>query len=203
MCARTCVLVIASCGGCNSLAGRQYLGLCAQSAFEEGMQMPKLTASERDAFLTTPGVLMRISVVRADGSPLVTPIWFIYEDNAIYFTPREKSEWFTCLRRDPRVALCIDEQPLPYRKVIVEGQAELVFDVGQDDQWRDLYRRIATRYVNAEGAEAYVQNTIDQPRGLYRVNLDTAKVTTWRMPVEGEDGMGIWHNRYYVPGTEF
>ncbi len=140
--------------------------------------MPKLTASERDAFLTAPGVLMRISVVRADGSPLVTPIWFIYEDNAIYFTPREKSEWFTCLRRDSRVALCIDEQPLPYRKVIVEGQAELVFDVGQDDQWRDLYRRIATRYVDAEGAEAYVQNTIDQPRGLYRVNLDTAKVTT-------------------------
>ena len=85
---------------------------------------------------------MRISVVRADGSPLVTPIWFICEDNAIYFTPREKSEWFACLRRDPRVALCIDEQPLPYRKVIVEGQAELVFDVGQDDQWRDLYRRI-------------------------------------------------------------
>ena len=165
--------------------------------------MPKLSNEERDEFLSTPGVLMRISVVRADGSPLVTPIWFIHEDEAIYFTPREKSEWFDCLRHDPRVAVCIDEQPLPYRKVIVEGEAELVFDVGQDDQWRDQYRRIAGRYVDPEGAEAYVQNTIDQPRGLFRVPLAGAKVVTWRMPVEGEEGMGIWHDRYYVPGTQF
>lgn len=165
--------------------------------------MPKLTDSERDEFLKTPGVLMRVSVVRADGSPLVTPIWFLYEDGAIYFTPREKSEWFACLRRDPRIALCIDEQPLPYRKVIIEGEAELVYDVGRDDEWRDQYRRIAGRYVDAQGAEAYVQNTIDQPRGLFRVTLEGSRVTSWRMPVEGEDGMGIWHDRYYVPGTRF
>ena len=165
--------------------------------------MPKLTAGEQSAFLREPGVLMRVAVVRDDGSPLVTPIWFIYEDDSIYFTPREKSVWFACLRRDPRVALCIDEQALPYRKVIVEGSAELVYDVGSDDAWRDQYRRIAKRYVDEEGAEAYVQNTIDQPRGLYRVALSTAKVSSWRMPVEGEDGMGIWHDRYYVPGTQF
>lgn len=165
--------------------------------------MPKLTADEREQFLSEREVLMRISVTREDGSPLVTPIWFIYEDASIYFTPREKSEWFGCLRRDPRVALCIDESVLPYRKVIVEGSVELVHDVGEDDVWRDQYRRIAKRYVDNEGAEAYVQNTIDQPRGLYRVGLADGKVSTWRMPVEGEDGMGIWHGRYYVPGTQF
>lgn len=165
--------------------------------------MPKLTDSERDAFLNEPGILMRIAVVREDGSPLVTPIWFIYEKAAIYFTPREKSEWFSCLRRDPRVSLCIDEQPLPYRKVLAEGSAELIHDVGNDEVWRDQYCRIAQRYVDAEGADAYVQNTIDQPRGLYRLQLEQAKVSTWRMPVEGEDGMGIWHDRYYVPGTQF
>jgi hypothetical protein len=32
---------------------------------------------------------------------------------AIFFTPRARSEWFRCLRRDARVALCIEEQPLP------------------------------------------------------------------------------------------
>ncbi len=165
--------------------------------------MPKLNDNERDEFLQEPGVLMRVSVVREDGSPLVTPIWFLAEDGAIYFTPREKSEWFACLRRDPRVALCIDEQPLPYRKIIVEGAAQLVFDVGNDDEWRDQYRRIAGRYVDTEGVEAYVRNTIDQPRGLFRVSLADSKVTSWRMPVAGEEGMGIWHERYYVPGTKF
>ncbi len=165
--------------------------------------MPTLSASERDEFLQEPGVLMRVSVVRADGSPLVTPIWFAFEDDAIYFTPREKSEWFSCLKRDARVALCIDEQPLPYRKVIAEGAAELVYDVGHDEDWRELYLRIATRYVGEQGANQYVTDTIDQPRALYRLPLAKATLKTWRMPVEGEAPEGIWHDRYYVPGTAF
>ena len=165
--------------------------------------MPVLDAQEQDAFLAEPGVLMRIAVVREDGSPLVTPIWFIHEDDAIYFTPRQRSEWFRCLRRDPRVALCIDEQALPYRKVLLEGRAELVYDVGSDDAWRDIYRRIAQRYVGERGAEDYIQNTIDQPRGLYRLRLADAAVKSWRMPLEGEAPEGIWHQRYYEPNTKF
>ena len=160
--------------------------------------MPVLTAQEREAFLAEPGVLMRVAVVRDDGTPLVAPIWFVHEAGSIYFTPRARSEWFAALRSRPAVALCIDEQPLPYRKVIVEGDAELVHDVGEDEQWRDLYRRIACRYVPADAAEAYIQDTIDQPRGLYRVELADARVKSWRMPLEGEAARGIWHERYYV-----
>ena len=159
--------------------------------------MPHLTLSERDEFLNTPGVILRIAVTRANGSPLVTPIWHLYRDDAIYFTPRERSEWFTCLREDARAALCIDEDVLPYRKVVIEGSAELVHDVGEDDAWRDLYRDIAQRYVPGEAAEAYVQNTIDEPRGLFRIPLASARVRSWRMPIEGEAGEGIWHQRYY------
>lgn len=164
--------------------------------------MPLLSQAQRDAFLDEPGVLMRVAVTRADGSPLVTPIWFVFEDAAVYFTPREKSEWFECLRHDARVALCIDEQSLPYRKVIVEGAAELVFDVGHDAEWRDLYGRIARRYVPEQAAEDYISDTIDQPRGLYRVALRNAKVKSWRMPVAGEAPRGIWHHRYYAPGSK-
>lgn len=165
--------------------------------------MPVLSESERDAFLAERGVVMRIAVVREDGSPLVTPIWFLHADDAIFFTPREQSEWFACLRNDPRVALCIDEQPLPYRKVIIEGAAELLYDLGEDDEWRDLYRKIAKRYVSDEAAEAYVQNTIDQPRGLFRLALSRATVKSWRMPLAGEAAEGIWHKRYYRPGSKY
>ena len=165
--------------------------------------MPRLSSTEQTEFLDTPGVLMRISCVREDGSPLVTPIWFKHRDDAIWFTPRAQSEWFRCLKQDPRVALCIDEQNLPYRKVIVEGAAELVHDLGEDDLWRDLYRDIAGRYIPENAAEAYVQNTIDQARALYRVKLADAVVKSWRMPVEGEPLTGIWHQRYYAPGTKY
>jgi nitroimidazol reductase NimA-like FMN-containing flavoprotein (pyridoxamine 5'-phosphate oxidase superfamily) len=166
--------------------------------------MPVLSKLERDEFLNTPGVILRIAVTRSDGSPLVTPIWHIFLDDYIYFTPRERSGWFQCLRNDPRAALCIDEEVLPYRKVVIEGSAELVHDIGEDDLWRDLYRKIAGRYVPGEGAKAYVQNTIHEPRGLFRVPLAGSKVRSWRMPMEGEAQEGIWHQRYYQdPAIKF
>ena len=165
--------------------------------------MPKLSDGEQTEFLAAPGMLMRIACVRADGSPLITPIWFIHQDEAIYFTPRAQSEWFAYLRQDNRIGLCIDEQDLPYRKVIIEGQAELVHDLGEDDRWRDLYRLIAGRYVPPEAAEAYVQNTIDQERSLWRVSLANSSVKNWRMPLDNEPINGIWHQRYYAPGTKF
>jgi nitroimidazol reductase NimA-like FMN-containing flavoprotein (pyridoxamine 5'-phosphate oxidase superfamily) len=166
--------------------------------------MPKLSDAEFEEFLDERGILMRLGVVRADGTPLVVPIWFIHEDGAIYFTPRERSEWFGCLRENPRVSLCIDEQPHPYRKVLIEGAAELVHDLGEDEAWRDLYLRMARRYTPADQAEAYVQNTIAEPRGLYRIELAGAdRIRSWRMPVEGEPAMGIWASRYYRDETRF
>ena len=165
--------------------------------------MPVLAKEEMERFLTDPGILMRIGVNRVDGFPLVTPIWFIYREHVIYFTPREKSEWFACLRQDNRVALCIDEDAQPYRKVIVEGLAELVHDVGEDDEWRNLYLSMASRYVPEESAKDYVQNTINEPRGLYRVDLSNSSVKSWRMPGADEPPMGIWHQKYFKPSTNF
>lgn len=165
--------------------------------------MPRMKTKEQIDFLETPGILMRIACVRQDGSPLVTPIWFIHHENAIYFTPRAQSEWLACLRQDPRVSLCIDEQNLPYRKFIAEGAAELVHDLGQDELWRELYGQIARRYVPEEAAVAYVEDTIDQERALFRLELEKAVTTSWRMPVDGEPQTGIWHQRYYAPGTKY
>jgi hypothetical protein len=170
---------------------------------KQGIPMPNLTMQERNHFLNTPGVLMRIGCVRSNGKPLVTPVWFIYQDDAIYFTPREKSAWFACLRDNPSVALCIDEEANPYRKVTLDGDVELIHDVGADDLWRDLYRAIAERYIPADAAEQYIQNTIDQPRGLFGLRMADAVIKTWRMPVQGEAQEGIWHDRYYGEGTRF
>lgn len=164
--------------------------------------MPRMTLSEQAELLDAPGVLMRIGTVRPDGRPLVTPIWFLHEGGAIWFTPRGSSEWLANLRRDPRVCLDIDEQALPYRKVIVDGHAEMVHDLGEDDRWRDLYRRIARRYGPEPMVEEYIQETIDQPRALLRVRLDRAEVRSWRMPQSGEPYESMWHRRYFRPETK-
>lgn len=164
--------------------------------------MPQLTREEADAFLDEPGHLLRLATIDADGFPRLVPIWFIRRDDEILFTPRGPSVFLGNIRRDPRVALSIDEDPLPYRKVTVQGTARIVHDLGSDDEWRDLYRAIAKRYVPAEGADAYVDNTIDQPRALIGVPLGGgSRTTTWRMPLADEDPTGIWHRRYFLDGT--
>lgn len=160
--------------------------------------MPKLDDEERDAFLAEPGWMMHIATVDATGAPLDVPIWFLYEDGRIWFTPRQHSEWLTHIRREPRVALCIDERDTPYRKVAVRGRAEIVHEIGDDDAWRDRYRRIAERYLPSQDANAYVDVTDDQPRALCAVYLAKSEVRSWRMPSPEESYEGIWARRYWT-----
>ncbi len=121
-----------------------------------------MTDRERHVFLVELRIQIRIGTVCDDGRPLVTPIWFIFEEDAIRFTQRENSAWFADLRRDSRTCLAIDEQDL-------------------------RYRRIACRYVPKDAAEDYIQATIDQPRSLYRLPLEAGTVRTCRMAVDDEE----------------
>lgn len=164
--------------------------------------MPKLTAAEIDEFLNERGHLVRIATVGADGSPSVVPVWFVYERGKIHITPRAHSEFFADVRRDPRVALTVDEETGVYRKVLVHGRATILHEPGEDDRWRDLYRRICVRYVDESSADYYMTETLDQPRGLIAIDLAASRVTTWRMPREGEPYTGIWAKRYYVEGSK-
>ena len=125
------------------------------------------------------------------------PIWFVFEENRIWMTPREQSAWWTDVQHDLRVAAVVDEEALPYRKVILRGSVEIVHGLGEDDLWRDRYRRIAMRYTPEEAADAYLTTTHDEPRALLALDCDPSTVTTWRMPVAGEDPTGIWASRYY------
>ena len=163
--------------------------------------MPTLHHAERDAFLAEREHLLRLATVDDDGMPRLVPVWFTYRAPAVLFTPRAESVFLANLRRDPRLALSIDEAALPYRKVSVQGRAEIRFDVGHDDEWRDVYREIAGRYLDPDGADRYLAATHDQPRALVAVDLSTSSTTSWRMPLAGEPATGIWARRYYAPGS--
>jgi PPOX class probable F420-dependent enzyme len=148
------------------------------------------------------GHLARIATVRADGSPSVVPVWFIFEGDKVLITPRKHSAFLANLQREPRVAITIDEDQGRYRKVLFEGKAEVLYEVGQDRLWDDVYRRIACRYIDESSADYYLTETKDQPRALIGVDRAKAQVTTWRMPTDNEPYSGIWARRYYDVGTK-
>lgn len=163
------------------------------------MVVPGLTDDELERFLDEPAHLLRLGTTGTDGLPRVVPIWFIFEDGAIWFTPRARSAWLADLRADPGVCATIDESAAPMRKLIARGSAELVHDLGDDDAWRELYRSIACRYVPERFADAYLADTIDEPRALFRLTLADADVATWRMPQtdRGEHPLDVWSKQYY------
>ena len=166
--------------------------------------MPKLSTDEVFSFLAEPNHLARIATVDAGGMPRVVPLWFIMDGDLLCFTPREPAVIWQNMLRDPRVGISVDEDEAPYRKVTVQGHMQVLYEPGRDRLWQHLYRAIASRYIPVEAANAYVDSTDDQPRALCAVDLTapTTLVSTWRMPLAGEDPRGIWHPRYYVPGTK-
>ena len=159
--------------------------------------MPGLTDDERQIFLDEPGHLLRLGTVGGDGMPRVVPIWFLHDEEKLWFTPRARSAWLEDLRANPAVCCTIDEGAAPMRKVVARGTATLEHDLGHDDRWRDRYRTITMRYVPEAHGDAYLTDTHDEPRALYSLDLREAEVTTWRMPITGEDPLAVWARRYY------
>ena len=159
--------------------------------------MPKMTDDEVTGFLDEPGHLLRIGTVGADGLPLVVPIWFMYEPGRLLFTPRARSAWLAHLRGNPQACCTIDESGGLLRKVVARGPSEVVHDLGEDDEWRDIYRRITLRYVPESFADAYLADTHDEPRALIAMDLEGARLSTWRMPAKDEDRLAVWSPKYY------
>jgi len=114
--------------------------------------MRDMTADEIRAFLQAGTRTGKAAVVRKDGRPHVTPIWFVLDGEDVVFNTWHESVKGTCLQRDPRLSLCVDEETPPYAFVMVEG----VVDISRDpDQLYEFARRIAARYMGPDRAEEY------------------------------------------------
>ena len=107
------------------------------------------------------------TVLRADGALQSSPIWFLYENERLYFSTLVSSAKYRQLRRDPRIALCIDAGHPDARAVAISGTAELITDLTPEHA--DLEWRILRRYhetdeearqwvsaIEAEGPNALV-----------------------------------------------
>jgi PPOX class probable F420-dependent enzyme len=94
----------------------------------------------------------KLSYTAADGRPLVAPVWFVLEDDALVFNTGAATAKGRALRRDPRATICVDLEQPPYAYVQVQGSAELSEEPG------DLVATataIGRRYMGADKAEEF------------------------------------------------
>ncbi|HLZ24401.1 MAG TPA: PPOX class F420-dependent oxidoreductase [Ktedonobacterales bacterium] len=116
--------------------------------------MRAMSEREYRAFLTTHPHTMKLATVRADGAPHVVPVWFTLDGDTVVFTADGASAKAAHLRRDPRVALCVDDETPPFAYVVIEGTATLDTDLAELRRWAAI---IGGRYMGAERAEEYGQ----------------------------------------------
>jgi PPOX class probable F420-dependent enzyme len=107
-----------------------------------------LRGSARDRFLRGRHVAV-LTTVAEDGSPVSTPIWYLYRDGVFYFRTAESAVRTRHIRRDPRVSICVQDERPPYKSVTASGAAEIR---PGDDR---LARLMPRRYLGFIGGIGY------------------------------------------------
>jgi hypothetical protein len=150
---------------------------------------------EVDVFLGSPDSawLCRLAVLKEDGWPFVTPMWYQWRDGSFYVVGRKRSAWVQDLKRDPRCFVCIDEEAMPpaggLRKVLAKCNATVVEGpvVAAGSQWLAVADEMAGRYSGEAGREG-LKASYGWERYLVRLDPVDGGITTWQ-------GVG-WARRY-------
>ncbi len=131
--------------------------------------MREMTSEETRAFLRGGTKTGKLATVRRDGRPHVVPIWFTLRDEHLVFNTVTSSVKAKNMRRDPRVAITVDDQAPPYSFVTIEGVATLS---DADPDLVEIATEIGGRYMGADRAEEYGARNGVPGELVVRVSMD-------------------------------
>ena len=118
--------------------------------------MHTMTRQEWLDFIQTGTRTGKLGVTRAGGGPHVTPTWFLIDEtpdgDVVVFTTNHTTVKARALRRDPRFAICVDDQAPPYSYVLIEAEATLSEDLDALLTWAT---RLGDRYMGEDAAEEF------------------------------------------------
>jgi len=89
-----------------------------------------MAPEERETFLRDERTC-RVASVGGDGSPHVTPLWFVWDGASLWLTSIVRSQRWTDVQRDGRVSVIVDtgHDFMELRGVEIKGRAEVVGEV--------------------------------------------------------------------------
>lgn len=83
-----------------------------------------LKPEDRTRLQTAPNIWL--ASVRANGTPHLVPIWFVWLDDKLFFCTARQSVKARNIRANPSVALALEDGNDP---VVLEGEAKILEDV--------------------------------------------------------------------------
>ena len=111
----------------------------------------------------------KLAVVRADGSPHVAPVWVALDGDDVVFMTSAGTIKGKAILRDPRVALCFDDERPPFAFATITGTATTSTDPDEQLTWAT---RIGGRYMGDDQADAYGRRNAVPPEMVVRVSVD-------------------------------
>ncbi|WP_433479443.1 PPOX class F420-dependent oxidoreductase [Spirillospora sp. CA-142024] len=130
--------------------------------------MEQMTDSEWRAFVMEGTRTGKAGVTRKDGTPHVTPIWFVLDGDDVLFNTGRHSIKGRVLARDPRISICVDDQVPPYSYVQIRAEATLVEDLDEVFRWAAA---IGGRYMGADRAEEFGRRNAVPTEYLVRARI--------------------------------
>lgn len=92
--------------------------------------------------LLTRALYSHFASLRKDGSVQVNPTWHLYEDGVLLFTTSTARGKYHNVRRNPRVAISVNDPDQPYRYLEVRGEITEI----RPDTSGAFFDRLAQRY---------------------------------------------------------
>ena len=116
--------------------------------------MGRLSQRENETILREPHISI-ISTLRPDGTPHMTPVWHLVDDDQVVVAVETTSVKARNVRRNPHVALCIALNESPQRWLLVNGTAALT----QEDI-PEIVRALSRHYLGATEGATYAADVL-------------------------------------------
>ncbi|MEU6998862.1 PPOX class F420-dependent oxidoreductase [Nonomuraea sp. NPDC046570] len=114
------------------------------------MAPARMNDAEWRQFLLSEVRTAKVAVIDASGSPHVTPVCFTLDGGDVVFITHEGRLKQRAMRRDPRIALCVDDERPPFRFVMLRGKASLDDDPASVAR---VTRMVCERYFEPESVD--------------------------------------------------
>lgn len=138
----------------------------------------RLTPAEEQALqdLWEVRALARVATVTPVGAPHVVPIWWEFVDGRVRLVTTKASLKVRHLEANPRIALTIDVDSMPYRGVRISGSARL-----HQDGMLDSIDRMSLHFWGAEHGAAFAAGwKAEAPQTSVVVEVVAESVTAFR-----------------------
>jgi len=139
-----------------------------------------MTTAELHRFLSQANNAI-VGVNRAGKAPQLTPVWYLWDGETFRFSTTRDRIKYLSLRRDPAIALIVDDGP-SHTYVVATGQAEIL-----EDDVAALSRPLIEKYVPADRLQESLQTLGQDPaRVIVRLRPDKILVNGAPIGREGE-----------------